>query len=108
MDAPSEKLLAHLFAERSGEWNLPDFPHVSAVPPPGGSGVSPLHVPTFGVYGVESHGYRTNGVSRVTFINHRAKPVRVRLEAPGRDLLSGTAVPQVLDLSPGTPMFVEY
>ena len=57
---------------------------------------------------MESHGYRTNGVSRVTFINHRAKPVRVCLEAPGRDLLSGTAVPQTLELLPGVPFFVEY
>ena len=96
LDAPSEKRLALLFAERAGEWNLPDFPHVRAVDS------------EKGVYGVESHGYRTNGVSRVTFINHRAKPVRVCLEAPGRDLLSGTAVPQTLDLLPGVPLFVEY
>ena len=96
LDALSEKRLALLFAERAGEWNLPDFPRVRAVDS------------EKGVYGVESHGYRTNGVSRVTFINHRAKPVRVRLEASGRDLLSGTAVPQTLDLLPGVPLFVEY
>jgi hypothetical protein len=96
LDAPSEKRLAILFAERAGEWNLPDFPRVRAVDS------------EMGVYGVESHGYRTNGLSRVTFINHRAKSVRVRLEAPGRDLLSGTAVSQVIDVPSGIPMFVEY
>ena len=94
--APSEKKLALLFAEQAGGWNLPDFPRVRAVDS------------EKGVYGVEAHGYRTNGLSRVTFINHRAKPVRVRLEAPGRDLLSGTVVPQTLELLPGVPFFVEY
>ena len=95
LDAPSEKGLSMLFAESAAGWSLPDFPRVRSVDS------------EKGVYGVESHGYRTNGVSRVTFINHRAKPVRLRLEKPGHDLISGTDVPQIFDLPPGVPMFVE-
>ena len=82
--------------ERAAGWSLPDFPRVRSVDS------------EKGVYGVESHGYRTNGVSRVTFINHRAKPVRVRLEKSGHDLLSGTDVPQIFDLPSGVPMFISY
>ena len=96
LDAPTEKGLSLLFAERAAGWSLPDFPRVRSVDS------------EKGVYGVESHGYRTNGVSRVTFINHLAKPVRVRLEKPGHDLLSGTDVPKIFDLPSGVPMFISY
>ena len=96
LDATSEKRLARLLVERSAAWGLPDFPRVRE---PGSER---------GVYGVESHGYRTNGVARVTFVNHLAKPVRVRLEKPGFDLLSGTDVPAAFELQPREPKFVEY
>ena len=96
LDATSEKRLARLLVERSAAWGLPDFPRVRD------SGSDR------GVYGVESHGYRTNGVARVTFVNHLAKPVRVRLEKPGFDLLSGTDVPAAFELQPREPKFVEY
>ena len=88
--------LATKFESLSRSWNLPDLPRVTTSD--GSSGVN----------GVESRGYRREGFSYVTFVNHRNAPRRVRLERPGVDLITGAKVPEVFDLPPLKPMFVKY
>ena len=71
----SERQMARRILELSRGWKLPDYPRVTA--PEGNDAPR----------GVESRGYRADGKSYVTFVNHMARPRRVRLEAPGRDLI---------------------
>lgn len=91
-----EKSLARQFSDAASAWKLPDYPRVHA---PNGSG---------GVFGVESHGCQRDGKAYVTCVNHMNRPLKVRLARPGRDLITGAAVPEVFDLKPLTPLFVEY
>lgn len=91
-----ERRLARRFAEEAASWNLPDFPRVHAPNGPGG------------VFGVESRGCVRNGKAYVTCVNHMDRPLKVRFARPGRDLITGAAVPEVFDLKPLTPLFVEH
>lgn len=90
-----ERDLAVFFEKSAKEWQLPDFPR--AVDPVAGTGV----------FGVESRGCRQDGRSYVTLVNHQDGARRVRLEAPGVDLITGRRFPEVFDLDPLVPLLIE-
>lgn len=87
-------LARHLAAAAAG-WGLPDHP-VARDPATG-----------LAAWGVETRGYRANGRAVVSLCNHLYAPVRVRLERPGVDLITGEAVPVEFDVPPLCPMLVE-
>ena len=78
------------------DWDLPDLPRAKDVRSEDG------------VEGVESHGYRQDGKSYVTIVNHSPETVRVRIEKPGTDLITGGKVDSEFDLAPLRPVFVQY
>ncbi len=91
----SDRELAADFAAQSREWGLPDFPRVMA--PDSDAGV----------FGVESRGCVVDGKALVSLVNHTDKAQRVRLPAPGRDLITGASVPLEFNFPPLMPMLVE-
>lgn len=84
------------FEEFARGWNLPDVPRVLAIDG------------DHGIDGVESRGYRVNGKSYMSVVNQTPRPVKVRLEKEGRDLVSGRKVGRVLELSVQKPMLIEF
>ena len=90
-----ERELSRKFADLSKDWNLPDLPRVREPDS------------ERGVVGVESRGYRKGEKAYVTLVNHMVAAKKVRLERPGRDLITGAKVPAVFDLPSMTPMFIE-
>lgn len=90
---------SQLFADVSKmakDWDLPDLPRARDV-----------HSEN-GVEGVESHGYRQDGKSYLTIVNHSPETVRVRIEKPGVDLITGGKVDSAFDLVPLRPVFIRY
>lgn len=92
--AGSDRAQFRQLSAASSGWGLPAFPRVHAAD----SGQ--------GVFGVESRGARVGDAAFVSFVNHTQKPLRIRLEAPGADLITGEAVPASFELPPLAPMFV--
>ena len=90
-----EKVLERWLADQSAGWNLPDVPRVRAVDS------------DRGVHGVESRGYRADGKSYMTVVNHASRPVKARLPSAGTDLITGRAVPALVELPPLRPLFGE-
>ena len=92
----TDRELAADFAAQSLEWGLPDYPRVMAPDS------------DVGVFGVESRGCVVDGKALVSLVNHTDKAQRVRIPAPGRDLITGASVPAEFDLQPLVPMLVEF
>ena len=88
--------LEKTIAEMAKTWVLPDVPR----PMPVAAGEV--------LRGVESRGYRQDGKSYVTMVNHSPNPVSVRIEKPGVNLITGGKVDSTFELAPARPVFVRY
>ena len=60
------------------------------------------------VYGVETHGYEQDGVSRISVCNLSRVEREIELPGEGVDLISGEKVERRFKLKPLMPLFVEY
>lgn len=88
--------LDEIIAGLAKEWRLPKVPRAMA--PDSDEGVR----------GVESRGYYRDGKAFVNMVNHLPKPVRVRIEKPGVDLITGGKADSVFELAPARPVFIMY
>jgi len=95
-DSPRESETFDMFLSKSGDWGLPDYP--KALDPSTGK-------PAFGV---ETRGYRKDGKSYVSLLNHTVRPMTVKVEKGGVNLLTGESVPSDAVVMPMVPLFVEF
>ena len=92
----SEHILFQKITEASSAWKLPDYPRAKQP-----QSDSP-------VFGVETRGYRKDGVATLSLCNHTRTPQNVRLERAGVNLITGEPVPARFELPSLTPMLIRY
>jgi len=94
-DSPQESEIFETLLAKRGAWCLPDCPAARDAT----TGRLP--------FGVETRGYRQDGKSYLSILNHMVRPVRLKLEKPGVNLLTGEPVASDVTAMPMVPLFVE-
>ena len=89
-----ERELGRRLCALAKSWGLPDHP-VAREPDSDDT-----------AWGVETRGFRKEGVSYVSICSHLRTPKKVRLESAGVDLITGDPVPAVLEVQPLRPLLV--